>query len=112
MDADEKDWGALRALEPTTGEIKWDFRHHSAPWAGTLATAGGLVFAGDIEGNLIAFDAREGKVLWHFETGSALYASPMTYSLNGRQYVAVVSGQALVSFALPQGAFEKKKSGR
>jgi alcohol dehydrogenase (cytochrome c) len=102
MEADAKDWGALRAIDPTTGQIKWEFKHHSAPWAGTLATAGGLVFAGDIEGNLIAFDARSGKVLWHFETGSAIYASPMTYSLDGRQYVAIASGQALISFALPK----------
>jgi alcohol dehydrogenase (cytochrome c) len=50
--------------------------------------------------------------LWHFETGSALYASPMTYSLNGRQYVAIASGQALISFALPQRVFEKERSGR
>lgn len=70
------------------------------------------MFAGDIEGNLIAFDARDGKVLWHFETGSALYASPMTYSLNGRQYVAIASGQALVSFVLPRRVFEKKEAGR
>ena len=112
MDADEKDWGALRAIDPTTGEVKWEFKHHSAPWAGTLATAGELVFAGDIEGNLIAFDAHTGKALWHFETGSALYASPMTYSLNGRQYVAIASGQALVTFALPQRNGDEARSGK
>jgi alcohol dehydrogenase (cytochrome c) len=110
MEADEKDWGALRAIDPATGQIKWEFKHHSAPWAGTLATAGGLVFAGDIEGNLIAFDAGNGKVLWHFQTGSSLYASPVTYSLDGRQYVAIASGQALVTFALPERDLEKGKS--
>jgi alcohol dehydrogenase (cytochrome c) len=111
MEADAKDWGALRAIDPTTGQIKWEFKHHSAPWAGTLATAGGLVFAGDIEGNLIAFDAGSGKLLWHFQTGSALYASPMTYSLDGRQYVAIASGQALISFALPRRDLARAKGG-
>ncbi|HYL10106.1 MAG TPA: PQQ-dependent dehydrogenase, methanol/ethanol family [Candidatus Acidoferrales bacterium] len=100
--ANEKDWGALRAIDPRTGEIKWEFKHFSAPWAGTLATAGGLVFAGDIEGNLIAFDARTGKALWHFQTGSAIYASPMTFSVDGRQYVAIAAGNALLTFALPE----------
>jgi len=100
MQVDEKDWGALRAIDPATGTIKWEFRHHSAPWAGVLATAGGLVFTGDIEGNLIAVDARTGKHLWHFETGSAIYASPVSYEVQGRQYIAIASGAALITFAL------------
>ncbi|MBZ5541397.1 MAG: PQQ-dependent dehydrogenase, methanol/ethanol family [Acidobacteriia bacterium] len=100
----EKDRGALQAIDPKTGEVRWQFDHFSAPWAGTLATAGGLVFAGDVEGNLIAFDARAGKMLWHFPTGAALYASPMTYSVDGKQYVAIAAGSALLTFALPEPA--------
>jgi len=100
----EKDRGALKAIDPKTGEVRWQFDHFSAPWAGTLATAGGVVFAGDVEGNLIAFDARSGKVVWHFPTGAALYASPMTYSVDGKQYVAIAAGSALLAFALPEPA--------
>ena len=98
--SDEKEWGALRALDPRTGKIKWEFKYYSAPRAGTLSTAGGLVFAGDMEGYLIAVDAQAGKELWHFQTGSPLFASPMTYSLDGMQYVTIPSGSALFTFAL------------
>ena len=99
----EKDWGALRAIDPRSGEIKWEFKYYSAPWGGALSTAGGVVFAGDTDGNFIAFDARTGKDLWHFQTGSAIFASPMTYALDGRQYIVIPSGAALFAFALPEG---------
>jgi len=96
----EKDWGALRAIDPRTGDIKWEFKRQSAGWAGALATAGGLVFTGDIEGYFMAIDAQTGKDLWHFQTGSAIYAAPITYRLDGRQYVAIASGTNVVVFAL------------
>ena len=98
----EKNWGALRALDPRTGEMKWEFKYYSAPWAGTLSTAGGVVFAGDMEGYLFAVDAQTGKELWHFQTGAPIYSSPMTYSLDGTQYVVIPSGSGLFSFALPE----------
>jgi alcohol dehydrogenase (cytochrome c) len=98
--ADERPWGALRAIDPLTGQIKWEFKYVSAPWAGVLSTAGGLVFSGDMEGYFIAFDARTGKELWHFGTGAPVYTAPMTYSLNGKQYIVISSGGALFSFAL------------
>jgi alcohol dehydrogenase (cytochrome c) len=100
----DKPWGALRAIDPATGKIQWQFKYVTPPWGGTLATAGGVVFAGDMEGYLIAFDARTGKALWHFETGSAIYSSPMTFAVDGRQYVAIASGGALFAFALPRDA--------
>jgi glucose dehydrogenase len=65
-----------------------------------LATAGGLVFTGDREGYLIALDARAGKPLWKFQTGGAVIAPPVTYSLGGKQYVAVAAGSSLLTFAL------------
>lgn len=99
----EKDWGALRAIDPRTGEIRWEFKYFSAPWGGALSTAGGLVFAGDTDGNLIALDATTGKDLWHFQTGSPIFASPMTYALEGRQYIVIPAGTALFAFALPEG---------
>jgi alcohol dehydrogenase (cytochrome c) len=94
-------WGALRALDPTTGERRWEFRYPSPSMAGVLSTASGLVFTGDNEGNVIAFDARTGKSLWHYQTGSAIWgAAPTTYMLDGRQWVLVPSGTTLTAFAL------------
>ena len=97
----EKDWGAVRALDPRTGETRWEFKYFSAPWGGVLSTSGGLVFAGDIEGYFMAFDASMGKELWHLQTGSGIFASPMTYALDGKQYVVIPSGSALLALALP-----------
>jgi alcohol dehydrogenase (cytochrome c) len=104
----EKPWGALRALDPRTGALKWEYKYYSAPWAGTLSTAGNLVFAGDMEGYLIAFDARTGKELWHRQTGIAVWASPMSYEVAGKQYVVIPSGSALFAFALPDSVTTTK----
>jgi alcohol dehydrogenase (cytochrome c) len=94
-------WGALRAIDPDTGKIKWEWKHPSPTWSGLLSTAGGLVFTGDAEGNFIVLDAATGKALWHFQCGASVYSSPMSYSLGGKQYVAVAAGSALFTFALP-----------
>ena len=98
----ERAWGALRALDPFTGERKWEFKYTSAPWGGVLSTAGGVVFAGDSEGNFTALDARTGKDLWHIQLGAAVYSSPITYSLEGREYVVIPAGGALFAFALAE----------
>jgi len=94
-------WGALRALDPATGKVKWEWKHTSPTWAGVLSTAGGLVFTGDAEGNVIALDAASGKVLWHFQCGSSVYSSPMSFAVGGKQYVAIAAGSALFTFGLP-----------
>jgi alcohol dehydrogenase (cytochrome c) len=98
----ERAWGALRALDPFTGEKKWEFKYASPPWGGVLSTAGGVVFAGDSEGNFTALDARTGKDQWHIQLGAAVYSSPITYSLDGRQYVVIPAGAALFAFALAE----------
>ncbi|HXH68656.1 MAG TPA: PQQ-dependent dehydrogenase, methanol/ethanol family [Candidatus Limnocylindrales bacterium] len=98
----EKDWGAVRAIDPKTGEVRWEYKEFSATWAGNLSTAGHLVFTGDLEGNFIALDADTGKHLWHIQTGAAIYAAPITYELNGLQFVAISSGTTLLTFALPE----------
>ena len=69
--------------------------------AGTLSTASGLVFAGDMDGNVFALDARTGQRLWNYQTGSAIYSSPMTFSLEGKQYLLVGSGTTLTAYTLP-----------
>jgi alcohol dehydrogenase (cytochrome c) len=92
---------ALRAIDVTTGERRWEFPYTAQSWAGVLSTASGLVFAGS-SGNFMAFDAKSGKNLWHYQTGSALYAGATTYMLDGRQYVLMPSGTTVTAFALPE----------
>jgi alcohol dehydrogenase (cytochrome c) len=101
----EKAYGALRAIDPTTGARRWEFRFPSPTMAGVMTTASGLVFAGDNEGNFMAFDARTGTNLWRYATGTPIWgAAPMTFMLDGRQHVVVASGTTLLSFALPARA--------
>ncbi|MDO8539967.1 MAG: PQQ-dependent dehydrogenase, methanol/ethanol family [Opitutaceae bacterium] len=93
-------WGAVRALEATTGEIKWEFPLHSPPWAGTMTTAGGLVFGGCNEGNFFALNQRSGKLLWEFQTGGPIRANPISFLIDGRQCVAIAGTHALFVFGL------------
>jgi alcohol dehydrogenase (cytochrome c) len=94
-------YGAIRALEATTGKMKWEFRLHSPSWVGTLATAGGLVFSGTDEGNFFALDAVTGKPLWNIYLGSSLRSNPVTYAVDGKQYVFVTAGTTYFVFGLP-----------
>jgi alcohol dehydrogenase (cytochrome c) len=100
-DKAEPYWGALRAIDPASGEVKWEFRHLSPTWSGVLTTAGGILFTGDAEGNFIALDAASGKPLWHFQMGGAVYASPMAFAIDGKEYVAIAAGSSLYAFGLP-----------
>ena len=69
---------------------------------GVLATAGDVVFGAVRDGNLVALDAKTGRHLWHFETGASMAASPMSYSINGRQFIAIAAGNAVYAIALPE----------
>ena len=84
--------GALRAMDPKTGKIVWEYRNKAPLWGGVLSTAGNLVFTGTPEGYLKAFDAKTGQELWKFQTGSGVVGSPVTWEQDGEQYVAVMSG--------------------
>lgn len=84
--------GALRAMDPATGKIVWEYKNKAPLWGGVLATRGNLVFTGTPEGFLKAFDAKTGKELWKFQTGSGVVGSPITWEQDGEQYVAVMSG--------------------
>ena len=100
-------YGALRAIDPTTGAQRWEFRYTSPTSAGVTSTASGLVFTGDNEGNFIAFDGRTGKSLWHYQTGSGIYASATTYMLDGKQHIVMPSGATLTAFALPDADVQR-----
>lgn len=84
--------GSLKAINPTTGEVKWEYKNNAPLWGGVMTTAGGLVFTGTPEGYLKAFDDETGEELWSFQTGSGIVGQPVTWNMDGEQYVAVVSG--------------------
>jgi len=84
--------GYLKAFDVANKKWLWQLPSPLPMFAGVLATKGGLIFTGDQLGHILAVDADSGKVLWSFQTGSGINASPMTYELDGKQYVAVLSG--------------------
>ena len=85
--------GYLSAIDPMTGKSKWQMAWPGQPsMAGTLSTAGGLVFTGAATGEVIAVDANTGKKLWQFQTGSGIIGLPVTWQRDGKQYVTIVSG--------------------
>lgn len=93
----------LRAIDPQTGKIVWQYPQIGPgnSWGGALSTAGGLVFFGDDSGAFAAVEAKSGKPLWYFHTNELWKASPMTYVAGGKQYVAVASGSNILAFGLP-----------
>ena len=84
--------GNFVAFDVVRRKVVWRQRSPVPFWAGSVATSGGLVFTGDMRGYFMAFDARTGELLWQFQTGAGLIGSPITYELDGRQYVTVPSG--------------------
>ena len=84
--------GSLKAMDPDTGEVKWEYKNPGPLWAGVMTTAGGLVFTGTPEGEFIAFDADSGEKLWSFQTGSGIVGQPITWEQDGEQFVSVMSG--------------------
>ena len=100
MKPDEQPYGAIRALDPETGNLKWEFRTQNPLNVGVLTTRGNLLFSGTGQGDFFALNATTGELLWRFRTNGGLNAAPMTYAVDGRQYVAVPIGQALCVFEL------------
>ena len=109
---DDDKFTAVRALDPQTGERKWEFKLNTgnalsqctglscAAAAGILTTATDVLFAGSRDGNFVALDARDGKLLWRVPLGGQINMNPITYSVDGKQYVAVNSGSSLFVFGL------------
>jgi len=102
-------FSALRAIDPTTGQRRWEHKYRDYPstialdlTGGVMSTASGLVFTGDNEGYFHAFDGESGKELWNFQTGAPVWGSAaVTYMLDGRQWVVTTAGLTFTAFALP-----------
>jgi alcohol dehydrogenase (cytochrome c) len=84
--------GVLRAIDPKSGKEVWRYENNAPLWGGVMTTAGGLVFTGNPEGYLMAFDAKTGEMVYKFNTGSGIVGTPVTWEQGGEQYIAVVSG--------------------
>ena len=93
-------YGAIKAIEATTGKVKWEFKEELPSNSGILTTAGGLLFAGTHDGYFYALNASTGDVLWNFQTGGQIHGGVVTFLVEGKQYVAVAAGGGLFTFAL------------
>ena len=91
---------AIRAIDPRTGDRRWEFPLQPRSTAGILATAGDLVFSGGVDGYFFALDAVSGQELWHVQLGRQVHAAPMTYAVDGQQYVTVAAGNVVYTFGL------------
>jgi alcohol dehydrogenase (cytochrome c) len=115
FDPVEKSRGWLTAIDAATGQVRWKYESQRPLLAAVTATSADLIFTGELTGDFLVLDAREGKVLYRFNAGGPLNGGVITYAINGRQYVAVNSGNAsgfwraargsatVLLFALPEG---------
>jgi alcohol dehydrogenase (cytochrome c) len=88
----EEQWGNITAVDYHTGNIKWKVKTQNPMIGGILATAGGLVFAGEGNGTFAAYDAENGSQMWSFQAGAGVNAPPSSYTVNGKQYIVVAAG--------------------
>jgi glucose dehydrogenase len=95
----------MRAIHFDTGDVAWEIAQRGPvilkTWSGVLATGGGVVFYSDPNGAFVALGERDGKTLWHFNTYVGMKASPMTFAVDGKQFVAVAAGSVFLCFGLP-----------
>ena len=102
FDPDDPQGGAIVAMDPLTGDIRWRFElNQGRPTSGVLATEGGIVFGGTLEGYLVALDAKSGRLLWRQQLGGQIYSTLISYAIDGRQFVSAVADGVLNTFALP-----------
>ena len=94
-------YGAIRAIDPKTGEKKWDFKMVDNTESGVLSTAGDLVFGGGMDGDFVALDAKTGDLLWSVYLGGANSSGPISYAVNGKQYIVGTGAGTMYVFALP-----------
>ena len=88
------------AMDPNTGKAKWRFDQFDVSDAGMMTTATDLLFTGGREGYVMALDARSGALLWKASLGGQIVMAPITFAVEGKQYVSVIAGHTLVTYAL------------
>jgi alcohol dehydrogenase (cytochrome c) len=90
----------IQAIDYRTGQIRWTHRWESNVRSGLVSTAGNVLFAGGPSNDLVALDARDGRALWHAILNSGISNGPITYALDGRQYVVAAAGDTLWAFVM------------
>ena len=98
---EEEGYGAIQALDPKTGAKEWEFKMVNYTENGVLSTAGDLVFGGGMDGNFVALNACTGDLLWHAHLGGPNASGPITYAVNGKQYIIGTGEGTMYAFALP-----------
>ena len=93
---------AIRAIDPRTGDRRWEFEIQPRSTSGLLATAGDLVFGGSVDGYFYALDAVTGQELWNLPVGGRVHAAPITYAVDGQQYVTIAAGNVVYTFGLDE----------
>ncbi len=99
---EEEGYGAIRAIDPKTGERKWEFKMVDVTDAGVLTTTTGLVFSGGRDGHFFALDANTGTLLWKIQLGGPITSGPMSYAIDGRQFITINAGTSMYVFAIKQ----------
>ena len=97
---EDEGYGAVRAIDPMTGDRKWEFKMNDVTDAGILTTGSDLLFSGGREGYFYALNARNGELLWKANVGGAVASGPMSYAVNGKQYFAISAGNSLFVYGL------------
>ena len=93
---------AIRAIDPRTGDRRWEFKIQPRSTSGLLATAGDLIFGGTVDGYFYALDAVTGQELWNLSVGGRVHAAPITYAVDGQQYVTIAAGNVVYTFGLDE----------
>ena len=93
--------GWVTAIDASTGAIRWRYESRRPMLAGVTATSSDLLFTGELDGDFLVLDARDGTVLYRFNTGGAMIGGVVTYKVDGKQYVAATSGSATYFWGAP-----------
>jgi len=98
----EQGYGFVRAFDMKTGDKKWEYKMNDVTYAGVLSTASDLVFSGGREGYFYALNARTGELIWRIALGGQVNSAPMSYAVDGKQYISVAAGSSLFAFRLKE----------
>ena len=98
--APEESWGHVLAIDPGTGNIRWEHKVITPPWGGVMATAGNVVFGGTLEGVVFGLNATTGERLWTFAANGPVYGTPISYLADGRQLISIPAGDVIITFGL------------